>query len=207
MENIIRITSDYVMIITEASPKKYINHAMIYAFIAKTINELELKSLSEILRHARLTEKSVCFINGMLHISEDMDYPTTLKFVENIEENILFADISENEKQFPLLFAAVAKGSIKYWIKQLEDANSPWIDILSEIGMTMEDVKWAWREDGQGAIAGMFNGALAGIFTNSGAGTMAFSMSVGCSVAASVATIIDKIIAASNNNCLTINKE
>jgi len=195
IERIIQATCDYLKSISGINTR--INPAIDYAFIAKTINELELKSLSEILRHARLNEKMVCFINGMLHISDNTDYETALKFVENIEENILFAEISENEKQLPLLFAAVAKSSINYWLDQFKmpvGKPSLWEDFVVAAGETMDTAKWAWREDAQGALAGMFSGALAGMFTSGvpGAGTIAFNAAVGCSIAASVATVFNK---------------
>lgn len=189
-DSIIKETCNYLQQISDVNME--INSAVNYAFISSTINKLEQESLSEVLKHVKLTEKSVCLINSMLHISDDTDYPTTLKFVENIEQNILFAEISESEKQLPLLFAAVAKSSLEYWIAQVEKGvMSPWSAFVTTAGTTMQEAKWAWKEGGQGALAGMFNSSLVVVFANP-LGTVAFTASVGCSIVASIATVFNR---------------
>lgn len=133
--------------------------AFYYEFIATTINGLNQIPFQEFLREAKVSKEGVCFINDIQNISPDFDYPTTLKVLNNIETNILSSDMTEQEKQFPLLSVAVAKSSVEYWIKQINDPKSAWIPFVGD----PKAFRWPLRSDANGAVSGGIGGAIGGL--------------------------------------------
>ena len=77
----------------------------------------------------------------------------------NIQENILSADISATEKQYPLLSVSVAINSVDYWLKQINDPHSLWTPFVGE----PKAFKWPWKKDAEGAVGGAIGGAIGGI--------------------------------------------
>ena len=108
MELVIGATSNFWMGLKANIDKGSCDYTRCYAFLSSTMDELEQVSLSEILRNSILTEKSVCFINNIMHISEKIDYITILTILNDSEKNILSSDMSPKEKQLPLLYVAIA---------------------------------------------------------------------------------------------------
>lgn len=157
IEKILKLTGEYLLKIEDSSKKSDL--AANCQAVASTINQINQVSFEEILRETKVTREALCFINEIDNISGDFDFPTTLKIIENIEVNILLSEMTEKEKQIPLLFSAVAKSSVQYWIEQINDKKSAWIPFL---GDDLERVRWPWKKDGLGALAGGAAGAITG---------------------------------------------
>lgn len=187
MELVIGATSNFWMGLKANIDKGSCDYTRCYAFLSSTMDELEQVSLSEILRNSILTEKSVCFINNIMHISEKIDYITILTILNDSEKNILSSDMSPKEKQLPLLYVAAAKYSINYWLLQINNNNSPWIYYVNEENLDMAHAKWAWKEAGQGALAGMYKGLTKNVPTEFSE-RFAFEACLCCSIVSSIAT-------------------
>lgn len=157
IEKIIELTGQYLLKITNSTSKSEL--ACYFEFVATTINKLNLIPFYEFLREAKVTKEGICFINEIQNISPDFDLPTTLKVLTNIESNILISEMTENEKQFPLICVAAAKSSVEYWITQINDPNSLWIPFVGD----PIEFKWPWKSDANGAIAGAIGGAIGGV--------------------------------------------
>lgn len=127
--------------------------------MATTINGLNQIPFQEFLREAKISKEGICFINEIQNISPDFDFPTTLKVLTNIESNILTSEMTEQEKQFPLICVAVAKSSVEYWIKQINDPKSLWTPFVGD----PKAFKWPWKSDANGAVAGAIGGAIGGV--------------------------------------------
>lgn len=157
IERIIELTGQYLLIIENSSSKSDL--AVYYEFVATIINELNQIPFQEFLREAKISKEGICFINEIQNISPDFDYPTTLKVLTNIESNILASEMTEQEKQFPLICVAVAISSVEYWIKQISDLKSLWIPFVGD----PIAFKWPWKSDANGAVAGAIGGAIGGV--------------------------------------------
>lgn len=127
--------------------------------ITLTINRLNQVPFKVIVKEEKISKEAVCFMKSILDVSEDFDYPTTLKIVENIESNILMSDMTQEERSYPLLMVAVSKSSINYWIEQINDKKSPWIPF---VGDDLARLKWPWKQDGLGAAGGAITGGVSG---------------------------------------------
>jgi len=156
IEKIVELTAQYLQIVKNSSNKSDL--ALYYEFVATTINGLNQIPFQEFLREAKITKEGICFINDIQNISPDFDFPTTLKVLTNIEANILTSEMTEQEKQFPLICVAVAKSSVEYWIKQINDPKSAWIPFVGD----PKAFRWPWRSDANGAVAGGIGGAIGG---------------------------------------------
>lgn len=156
IEKVIELVSQYLLTVKNTTAKSEL--ALYYEFIATTINGLNQIPFQEFLREGKVSKEGVCFINDIQNISPDFDYQTTLKVLNNIETNILSSDMSEQEKQFPLLSVAVAKSSVEYWIKQINNPKSAWTPFVGD----PKAFKWPWKSDANGAVAGAIGGAIGG---------------------------------------------
>lgn len=132
--------------------------ALYYEFVATNINNLNQTPFSEILKQANLTKEAVCFINDIRNVSDEFDLSTTLRVLQNIQDNILNSDMTEIEKQYPLLSVSVAINSVEYWLKQMSDPRSPWTPFVGN----PKAFKWPWKSDANGAVAGGIGGAIGG---------------------------------------------
>ncbi|MFN3755572.1 MAG: hypothetical protein ACK4RM_01325 [Flavobacterium sp.] len=126
--------------------------------MATNINNLNQTPFSETLKQANITKEAVCFINDVRNVSDEFDLPTTLRVLLNIQDNILNSDMSEIEKQYPLLSVSVAINSVEYWLKQMNDPRSPWTPFVGD----PKAFKWPWKSDANGAVAGGIGGAIGG---------------------------------------------
>ncbi len=156
IDKIVELTAQYLQTVKNSSNKSDL--ALYYEFVATTINGLNQIPFQEFLREAKISKEGVCFINDIQNISPDFDLQTTLKVLTNIESNILTSEMTEQEKQFPLICVAVAKSSVEYWIKQINDPKSAWIPFVGE----PKAFRWPWRSDANGAVAGGIGGAIGG---------------------------------------------
>ncbi|MCC7333222.1 MAG: hypothetical protein IT232_11520 [Flavobacteriales bacterium] len=157
IERIIELTGQYLLTLKNSTSKSDL--ALYYEFVATTINGLNQIPFQEFLREAKISKEGICFINEIQNISPDFDFPTTLKVLTNIESNILTSEMTEQEKQFPLICVAVAKSSVEYWIKQINDPKSLWIPFVGD----PKAFKWPWKSDANGAVAGAIGGAIGGV--------------------------------------------
>lgn len=156
IDKVVELTAQYLQTVKNSSNKSDL--ALYYEFVATTINGLNQIPFQEFLREAKISKEGVCFINDIQNISPDFDFPTTLKVLTNIESNILTSEMTEQEKQFPLICVAVAKSSVEYWIKQINDPKSAWIPFVGD----PKAFRWPWRSDANGAVAGGIGGAIGG---------------------------------------------
>lgn len=156
IDRIVELTAQYLQTVKNSSNKSDL--ALYYEFVATTINGLNQIPFQEFLREAKISKEGICFINDIQNISPDFDFPTTLKVLTNIESNILTSEMTEQEKQFPLICVAVAKSSVEYWIKQINDPKSAWIPFVGD----PKAFRWPWRSDANGAVAGGIGGAIGG---------------------------------------------
>lgn len=156
IDKIVELTAQYLQTVKNSSNKSDL--ALYYEFVATTINGLNQIPFQEFLREAKITKEGICFINDIQNISPDFDFPTTLKVLTNIEANILTSEMTEQDKQFPLICVAVAKSSVEYWIKQINDPKSAWIPFVGD----PKAFRWPWRSDANGAVAGGIGGAIGG---------------------------------------------
>lgn len=156
IEKVIELVSEYLQSIKNANTKYDL--AVYYEFIATTINGLNQISFQEFLKEAKVTKEGVCFINDIQNVSPDFDYPTILKVLSNIEFNIFNTDMTDQEKQLSLLSIAVAKSSVEYWIRQMNDPKSNWLPFIGNI----QEFRWPWRADASGAVSGAIGGAIGG---------------------------------------------
>lgn len=147
--------------------------------VVSAINRNNQVPFDEILRELKVTKEGRCFINDILNVSEDYDYPTALKVVENIELNILTSEMTQEERQYPLIMVAIAKSSIEYWIKQINDKKSPWIPFVE--GGDLARRKWPWKSDARGGtalgISGLVTGGWLGGLLGGIGGAIGFSVS------------------------------
>lgn len=156
IHRIIELVSKYLQSVKD-DDSDY-SKAVYYKLVSNTVNRLNIVPMEELFRETRNCRESICYLNEIQKISEDFDYPTTLKILKNIEMNILSSDMTEEERQYPLLNVGVAIASVKYWIAQIADAKSPWIPFTGPPAA----FKWPWRSDANGAIAGGIGGAVGG---------------------------------------------
>lgn len=157
IERIIQLTSKYAQNIAEKPAKS--DFAFYYDLTATNINVLNQIPFDEILREAKISKEAMCFIKEILNISDDFDYNTTFKVLKNIEANILTSEMTEREKEFPLVCVAVAKSSVEYWIKQINDPKSLWTPFVGE----PKAFSWPWKSDARGAISGVIGGLPGGV--------------------------------------------
>jgi len=157
IEKIVELTAKYLQTVKNSSNKSDL--ALYYEFVATTINGLNQIPFQEFLREEKISKEGVYFINDIQNISPDFDFPTTLKVLTNIESNILTSEMTEQEKQFPLICVSVAKSSVEYWIKQINDPKSAWIPFVGD----PKAFRWPWRSDANGAVAGGIGGAIGGV--------------------------------------------
>lgn|SRR5690554_3417255 len=157
IEKIIDSTGQYIEKINKTT--KPSDLALYCESIGLTINKLNQVPFEEVVRELKISKEGICFMKSIYDVSEDFDYPTALKIVENIEHNILNSEMTQEERLYPLLMVAVSKSSINYWIEQISDKKSPWIPFLGE---DLARIKWPWKEDGFGAVGGAATGAIGG---------------------------------------------
>ena len=153
-EKIIKLSSQNLQIINNTPAK--LSLAIYFDFIATTINKLNQIPFEILLKEYKVSVESTCFINEILNLSSDFDYSTTLKVLKNIESNILTSDLIQKEKQLPLLCVAVAKSSVLYWIEQIQNPKSPWINFVGDT----KAFAWPWKADAKGAILGFIDGVI-----------------------------------------------
>ncbi|GAB4404119.1 MAG: hypothetical protein Fur0028_16490 [Bacteroidales bacterium] len=164
IENVIDFNSQYLQDVEGNLAKS--NYLKWYEFTANQLNGLEQIQFSEILREGKLSKEATFYINEILEISVDFDYETIIKVLSNIEENILYSEMTQFEKQLPLLCVAVAKESVNYWIEQLKNPQSPWKPFYDG---PLAKAAWPWRADAKGAVQGAVSGAISGSITGAGA--------------------------------------
>ncbi|MBV6462402.1 MAG: hypothetical protein HJHJAOHD_02551 [Flavobacteriales bacterium] len=185
IEKIIELTGQYLLTIKNNTSKADL--ALYYEFVATTINGLNQIPFQEFLREAKISKEGICFINDIQNISPDFDLPTTLKVLTNIEANILTSEMTEQEKQFPLICVGVAISSVGYWIKQINDQKSLWIPFVGEPSA----FRWPWKKDAEGAIAGGIGGAVGGAVGGLGGVLIGGLLgAIGGAIGASVASAI-----------------
>jgi hypothetical protein len=122
--------------------------------------------------------------NGLDSVIKGLS-PRKVTIEKIIEENILFSEIPQDEKQYPLLSASVAKLSIEYWITQIEEPKSAWTPFVGD----PKAFAWPWKSDANGAVAGAIGGAIAGSPALGGPGILVGGLvgAVGGAIGASVA--------------------
>lgn len=157
IENVIDFNSQYLQDVEGNLAKS--NYLKWYEFTASQLNAIEQIPFNEFIREGKISKEASFFINEILDISSDFDYPTTLKVLLNIEENILFSEMAPTEKQYALLCVAVAKESVNYWIEQLKNPQTPWKPFIDG---DIKSFSWPWRKDAQGAVQGAVSGAISG---------------------------------------------
>lgn len=120
------------------------------AFIAETLNKLEIVPFDDIL--ASLLEMKLITSDGIAFIKEidsiDEDSEDIQGQIDAIEKKIYISGMSIEEQRYPLIFAAVAKSSSQY---------------IPPTGHTSK-FHWPWKSDAKGAISGAIGGATAGTF-------------------------------------------
>jgi hypothetical protein len=183
IQKIIDLSSQYLSQVNNNQSR--VENANYYALIARVINSLNQVPFSEIVGELKLSKRARCFIEDINNVSDEFDFETALKVVKNIEENILFSEIPQDEKQYPLLSASVAKLSIEYWIKQIEEPKSAWTPFVGD----PKAFAWPWKSDANGAVAGAIGGAIAGSPALGGPGILVGGLvgAVGGAIGASVA--------------------
>lgn len=159
IEAVLGLVSEYGQQVTEA--RTQIDMANYYEFAATSLNGLNQIPFAEFLREGKVTREGVCFINDILNVSPDFDYPTQLEILKNINSNILYSDMTEKEKQYPLLMAGIAMASVEYWIEQINAPKTPWTPFLG--GESPARFSWPWKKDGEGAVIGAIGGVTGGI--------------------------------------------
>lgn len=183
IDNVIDLNSQYLQDVEGNFSKA--NYLKWFEFTASQLNAIEQIPFNEFITEGKISKEASFFINEILGMSGDFDYPTVLKVLLNIEENILFSEISATDKQYPLLCVAVAKESVNYWIGQLNNPQTPWKPFISG---NIKSFSWPWRADAQGAVQGAVSGAItggiAGGLPGAGAGALVGALA-GC-VSASV---------------------
>lgn len=175
VEKVLAQTSKYLLEIDESSKK--LDFALHYAATGTAVNGVEQIPFAEMMKTAEMSEKAICFMQAMDNISEDTGYEATLKIIENTEANILASDLSEEERKFTLMYAAVAKASVEYWIVQLADKKSAWAPFIE--GGDIAARQWPWKKDARGAVTG----AIGGLITGGGVILGAIGGAIGASVA------------------------
>ena len=173
IEKIIELTSQYMQNTTDKITK--LDFAFYYNLIATNINRLNQIPFDEILKESKISNEALCYIKEILNISNDFDYITTLKVLLNIEANILNSELTEQERELPLVSVAVAKSSVEYWIIQINETESLWTPFVGD----PVEFAWPWKSDAKGAISGAIGGVLegpAGILIGSLLGAIAASV-------------------------------
>ncbi len=173
IEKIIELTSQYMQNTTDKITK--LDFAFYYNLIATNINRLNQIPFDEILKESKISNEAWCYIKEILNISNDFDYITTLKVLLNIEANILNSELTEQERELPLVSVAVAKSSVEYWIIQINETESLWTPFVGD----PVEFAWPWKSDAKGAISGAIGGVLegpAGILIGSLLGAIAASV-------------------------------
>ena len=173
IEKIIGLTSQYMQNTTDKITK--LDFAFYYNLIATNINRLNQIPFDEILKESKISNEALCYIKEILNISNDFDYITTLKVLLNIEANILNSELTEQERELPLVSVAVAKSSVEYWIIQINETESLWTPFVGD----PVEFAWPWKSDAKGAISGAIGGVLegpAGILIGSLLGAIAASV-------------------------------
>jgi hypothetical protein len=135
-----------------------LDFAFYYNLIATNINRLNQIPFDEILKESKISNEALCYIKEILNISNDFDYITTLKVLLNIEANILNSELTEQERELPLVSVAVAKSSVEYWIIQINETESLWTPFVGD----PVEFAWPWKSDAKGAISGAIGGVLEG---------------------------------------------
>lgn len=189
IEKIIKLSSKNLQIINNTPAK--LSLAIYFDFIASSINKLNQIPFEIILKEYKVSVESTCFINDILNVSTDFDYSTTLKVLQNIENNILTSDLAQKEKQLPLLGVAVAKSSVLYWIEQIQNPESPWINFVGDTAA----FAWPWKADVKGAIVGLIEGVIGELSNNSNVSQVisgGYWGAIGGAAAASAAEALDK---------------
>lgn len=189
IEKIIKLSSKNLQIINNTPAK--LSLAIYFDFIASSINKLNQIPFEIILKEYKVSVESTCFINDILNVSTDFDYSTTLKVLQNIETNILTSDLAQKEKQLPLLGVAVAKSSVLYWIEQIQNPESPWINFVGDTAA----FAWPWKADVRGAIVGLIEGVIGELSNNSNVSQVisgGYWGAIGGAAAASAAEALDK---------------
>jgi hypothetical protein len=156
IEKIIELTSQYMQNTTDKITK--LDFAFYYNLIATNINRLNQIPFDEILKESKISNEALCYIKEILNISNDFDYITTLKVLLNIEANILNSELTEQERELPLVSVAVAKSSVEYWIIQINETESLWTPFVGD----PVEFAWPWKSDAKGAISGAIGGVLEG---------------------------------------------
>ena len=173
IERINELTSQFMQNTTEKTSK--LDFAIYYNLSATNLNRLNHIPFDEILKESKISNEDLCYIKEILNISDDFDYTTTLKVLINIESNILNSEMTEQERELPLVCAAVAKSSVAYWIKQINETESLWTPFVGD----PVEFAWPWKSDAKGAISGAIGGVLegpAGILIGSLIGAIAASV-------------------------------
>jgi len=169
IKKVIDLTSKFMVSVkdTEIKPDKVslldINYIRFYEFVSGNINAFINVDIEEYYRDAKMNKTQICYINDVLNVSDnlDLEYEKTLGILLNIENTILNSELTEREKQYPLITVAVAKYSVQYWINQINDPKSKWIDFVGGSG-DLAKFKWPWRADGAGAAGGAISGGVSG---------------------------------------------
>ncbi len=184
IEKVVELSSEYLQTVAGETTKA--SFALYYQLVSRIINENVSSPFSETLSSTDMNAQAISFIGNALAISDALTYPQILKRLESIESAIALSTLTQEEKTYPLLFVAVAKASVSYWIRQVDNPESPWIPYLPS-GEDMQTFRWPWREDASGAVSGAIGGALGGPGgVASGALLGAIGGAIGASVAAAI---------------------
>ncbi len=133
-----------------------------YSIFTNTyLNFAKEDTIFELLKQVNAGKEAVCFINEILNVSDELDYPTQLVFIKNIEDNIINSDLELSQKKYPLIAVAVAKHSLEYWIQQINNpTTSLWFTKFGDADVSA--MRWPWKNDAAGAAGGFITGAGAG---------------------------------------------
>lgn len=156
IEDIIDLISQYLKSIYGSTVD--INDAYYYEITSASVNLKNSKPFVEILKDNNIPDHSICYINTILSISNDLAYSEALQIVKGIQYSILVSSLSEVDKKYPLLTASIAKASLEYWISVSGGSTNPWTPYIPD----PTSFRWPWKEDAKGAVSGAIAGAVAG---------------------------------------------
>ena len=173
-EEILQIVSEYVAKIqnnnfTEPSESSI---AANYTILANFFNMGRDRIIDEMLLQKEVPQCVIKYLDRVRNLSDRLSSEEIIEELSDIENDLLNSSYTNDEIKYVLLYLAIAKGSLKDWVKNSQMRFPP----------VQERRGWPWKEDADSALQAALVAPLDFFMTG---GTLTIVSLVGGSIVAS----------------------